>query len=441
MLLARAHAVLSLARNQKDEALQHARAALDLLEGREESEPVATVTSLVGLVVWTFLSGEGFRRDLLERAVELEERAGPLSVQLGESAVLTMAQLVGKCGDEESNAVWTKRLFERIDSSGEENARANALMHEMGRCLQTGDIPGAISAAEQSLALAREYGQNEAAFVIVRAVIDAYLGNVDEARELASEALARAEEAEDWWTAARHLRTLGFIDLSLGRMEDAANHLVRAYELCHQVGLLEPVWFNFYGDLLEALVGADRIDEADRITAEFEAGAYRTGYPWSLALSARCRGLIQAARGELEEALASLGRAMAAHERLAMPFERARTLLALGAVQRRLGQRRLARESLTESLAIMERLGFPLWIAKVTAEMGRLGGRVAAGATELTEAERKVVDLAVAGRSNKEIAAELVLSVRTVESHLSAVYRKLGVRNRTQLVAALTSGR
>jgi DNA-binding NarL/FixJ family response regulator len=115
-----------------------------------------------------------------------------------------------------------------------------------------------------------------------------------------------------------------------------------------------------------------------------------------------------------------------------VPFDRARTLLALGTVRRRARRRRDARDALVEACAELERLGAEPWLERAQAELRRLGGRAPSDGA-LTPSERRVAALVARGRTNREVAAELVLSEKTVESHLSHVYRKLGVRSRSEL--------
>jgi len=129
--------------------------------------------------------------------------------------------------------------------------------------------------------------------------------------------------------------------------------------------------------------------------------------------------------------------ALGEHARLEMPFELARTLLVQGQVRRRRREKRAARESLEQALALFEELGAPLWAEQTRAELDRLGSRPAG--QELTAAEQRVAELAAQGRSNKEIASELFVSVHTVEVHLSHAYAKLGVRSRAQLAQRLAS--
>ena len=149
----------------------------------------------------------------------------------------------------------------------------------------------------------------------------------------------------------------------------------------------------------------------------------------------RCRGLVAAARGEVEQALTLLGQAVAQHEAVGDPFGRARALLALGVVGRRARQKRSARQAIDAALEGFEAIGAAGWAARARAELGRIGGR--SRAEGLTAAERRVAVLAAQGRTNREVAAALFIGERTVASHLTHVYAKLGVRSRTELARRL----
>src|SRR5205814_1881825 len=120
------------------------------------------------------------------------------------------------------------------------------------------------------------------------------------------------------------------------------------------------------------------------------------------------------------------------------PVELSRTLLALGTVQRQAQHKRLARETLERAAGIFERLGARIWLENARAEQRRIGGRTAS-ANELSETERRIVELVVAGHRNREVAAELNLSPNTVVWNLSKVYRKLGVSSRTELAARIAA--
>jgi DNA-binding CsgD family transcriptional regulator len=152
----------------------------------------------------------------------------------------------------------------------------------------------------------------------------------------------------------------------------------------------------------------------------------------------RCRALITLSAGYDEQACQSLAAAADAFGGIGLQFDRARTLFVAGRVQRRYRKWGGARESLTEAAAAFTALGCHGWAERVDSELSRLGGRRPAREGHLTAAEERVVRLAAAGLSNKEIAAELVVAVHTVEVHLSRAYAKLQVRSRSQLIGALS---
>ena len=167
-----------------------------------------------------------------------------------------------------------------------------------------------------------------------------------------------------------------------------------------QLGIGEPVPLFFLPDALEALVALGDLDRADALLAEFERRGRESDRAWAIATAGRCRGLLLAARGDVNGALAALDRALAAHVRLDMPFERARTLLVKGMTERRARRRAAARQALEEAAGEFDRVGTRLWARRARAELDRLGGRPPARKGELTPAERRAVELAADGLSN-----------------------------------------
>jgi DNA-binding CsgD family transcriptional regulator len=169
--------------------------------------------------------------------------------------------------------------------------------------------------------------------------------------------------------------------------------------------------------------------------AALEARAEVFPRPWILATAARCRALVLAAERDLDGALGATARALRRHERLEMPFERARTLLVRGVILRRLRQKRRAREALEEAEATFDRLGATLWSARARDELSRVAARRAPAG--LTATELRIARLASAGLTNPEIAAQVFVSRKTVEANLGRVYRKLGITSRVQLAGVL----
>ena len=158
---------------------------------------------------------------------------------------------------------------------------------------------------------------------------------------------------------------------------------------------------------------------------------------WANAAAARCRGLL-AADDEFEAPL------QAALEHREMPFETARTRLVLGERLRRAGRRVEARADLREALAAFERLGAQPWAERARTELRASGERVRRGsptaAEQLTPQELQVALEVARGSTNREAAAALFLSPKTIEFHLRNIYRKLGIRSRTELVRRVLSG-
>jgi DNA-binding CsgD family transcriptional regulator len=119
-----------------------------------------------------------------------------------------------------------------------------------------------------------------------------------------------------------------------------------------------------------------------------------------------------------------------------MPLERARTLLVKGVTERRLRRRGQARLTFAAALVAFEETGARLWAERARAELARLGLR-RAESDELTEAERRVAELAARGLTRRDVAAALHVSPKTVDATLGRVYRKLGIHSRAELGARL----
>ena len=121
---------------------------------------------------------------------------------------------------------------------------------------------------------------------------------------------------------------------------------------------------------------------------------------------------------------------------LGQPFELARTHLVMGTIRRRSRQKRAARDSLQAALNSFEQMGARLWAERARAELARIGGRALA-ADALTPTEQRVAELVAAGGTYREVADALFISPKTVQWNLSKIYRKLGIRSRSQLAASL----
>ena len=269
------------------------------------------------------------------------------------------------------------------------------------------------------------------------AVVAAHQGRIDDARARSQRAVAHAEAEGIGIGESGHSWVLGFVELSAGDAAAALPYLRRSYEL-RNAFMLEPAQRVELGDLLEALIAVGELDEANKIIGIWQERAEALDRAWALAILARSRGLLLAARGDIQGALGSFERALAEHARSTDPFHRARTVLALGRTQRRAKKRGAARTTLEDALARFELLGAPLWAEQTRAELARIGGR-APSRGELTGAEQRIAALVAEGHTNREVAAALFLTEHSVETALTRIYRKLGVRSRVELAHRLGS--
>jgi DNA-binding CsgD family transcriptional regulator/tetratricopeptide (TPR) repeat protein len=306
-------------------------------------------------------------------------------------------------------------------------------------CQLAGDWPAARRYAEECadlVAQGAEAWRDRAVLAMGR--IHAWEGDLEAARAVGVPALALQEEAGDRWEAIIFCALLGFVELSVPDAPAALGYLTRALAHADAIEVRLPTQFRFLGDLVEAAVLAGDLDLAERVLVDrLESAAHRQPLPWTVAMSRRGRGLLTMAQGDLAGAVDSLDRALEVFDAdLPMPFERGRTLFARGQARRRAGHRRAARADLATASASFADLGARAWLRIAEGELGRIGGRAPTG-TALTTSERAVAERAADGQSNKEIAAALMISTRTIESQLSAVYRKLDIRSRGQLAAAL----
>jgi DNA-binding CsgD family transcriptional regulator len=434
--LAEAHAMvaqLSDASNQEREA--HARQALELLGQQAGPDPRILSAALLALAMARYYTGRGVSREVLAKAIQLETGLAERPA-VSWRATTVLGEFLKYTDDFAGARVILEAAHREAVEEGDESSLPDILGHLAELELWCGDWERAARYADECVEVAEQTGQRTMIGVNLysRGLVNAHLGRADLARCDAEAGLASGEEHGDPWVAGISLWVLGFLELSLGRLAEADRHLSRAWEISESIGLREPGQWRFHADHLEALIGLGELGRAEELLSGFEERARATSRPWALAPAARCRALLLAARGNPDAAAAAAEEALTHHERLPMPFELARTLLARGQLRRRAKQKRAARESLQEALQIFQRLGAPLWAERARAELRRIGLRPPAP-LELTPTEERVAGLVAAGHTNQEAAQALFLSVHTVEDNLRRIYRKLGVRSRTELAA------
>ncbi len=294
------------------------------------------------------------------------------------------------------------------------------------------DIDEAVASAEHS----SQRGPLSLALA-VRARLHAVRGRAGAARADVDAGIAAAEPAGYGSSVLWSRAAGGFLALGLGDAEAAIAELEEVERLAERASMEDPLIVPWAPDLVEAYCRAGREEDARRVAALLGGQAERSGVPLALALAARCEGLVAE-----EEIDAPFERACDLHAGADAPFETARTLLAWGRRLHRARRRTEARERLREAHAAFERLGAEPWAQSALAELQAAGARRtrAVERDELTAQELRVALAVARGATNREVAAELFLSPKTIEFHLRLVYRKLGVRSRTQLARLAAEG-
>jgi DNA-binding CsgD family transcriptional regulator len=413
-----------------------------LLGSEGVSDPVMEVLS--GVLVGEAHAALGHE----EQADALLDPALPF---LTSEYVLTMpSELVGMAGQ---CAIWYERwdrataVLDHLVTTAREASAINHIIYPLAAHaildFRRGYWSAALADASEAARLARETRLTPLlAFALsVLAHVEAAMGRRDDARRDGREAVQLAELIGGPAITVYGLNALALDALGAGEVE-AANEL---YDRVHrdtqklhtQRGIVQ-----FGADRVEALARAGRTDAA--FQALEELADRLGGGRWALAALARCRGILadKTAEHHFQTALSH-------HEHDGQPFEKARTQLAYGERLRRDRRRADAREQLGEALSAFERLGAQPWADRARVELRATGGAAAggdaaersavaaAGLEELTAHELQIARLVAYGMTNREVAGKLFLSPKTIEYHLSQIYRKLDLRSRTQLASLM----
>ena len=232
---------------------------------------------------------------------------------------------------------------------------------------------------------------------------------------------------------------LGVAALAEGRWEEGVEHLQHAWNAAEKLGMGDLRALPFRNDLVEGLIRVGRIADAAVAADRIDELAARSGAPTAVLHAGRARMQVLVAEGRHGDAVVLGRRLQALAEDHVVPMDLCRILQVLGSAQRRSGQRREALVTLTRARAMAVELGAVVWRDRIDEELARLGGR--RDPYELTSTEEQVAELVATGRSNREVANELVVSLRTVESNLTRIYRKLGMRSRAELAAGWRTSR
>ena len=412
----------------------HAHALQAVAAAEQSGDRAQLADALVCFAQCHTLLGRGVPERELARALALEPEIAELR---GARRPSMHAALVRMLVDDFAAA---RALYERSARHAHDVGDEWSLAWILTRIAQLEWLSGDWDAASRALAEADEIASrqrhvpNVALVLGMQALVGAARG--DEAARATAHRALKAADATGAVFARRHaLWALGLLDVAAGRHRQALDALEPLASETRAGGVRDPGELRFAADAVEALVGVGRIDEAEELVGEYEATARALPRPSALVAAARGASFIAGARGDHAAAVDLLKAAAERASDLPLPFEQARTLLALGVAQRRANQRRAARETLTRARDTLAALGAQAFARAAERELASIGGRTATG--ELTPSEQRVAQLVAEGHTNREVAASLVVSERTVEGHLSRIYTKLGVRSRAELARRL----
>jgi ATP/maltotriose-dependent transcriptional regulator MalT len=413
-----------------DESLDYAQEAAMLAE--EFDLTALTSQARAMWVTIGLLCGQGIDGPSLQAALKLENPDIDVSRPFSASAVNALAHAwTGRLDEARAQMLSVrKRCIERGANSHLMFIDLHSTLIDIWRA----DFASAALTAEDAMERAEQLGGDHMAVIAraARAAVAAYTGREHDARTDTHAAIESANRCGSTRLADLSIATLGFLEVSLGNYAEALTTLQPLIARFKYLPGTEIVTAAFIPDAVEAMIALGHISEAGPLIEALEYNGRRLDRPWMLAVGARCRSMWLAAQGDAEAATRMAQQAMAEHDRLPMPFECARTQLLLGQLQCRQRVKEPATVSLVAALHAFEHMGTPLWAKRARDELAR----TKTGRTQhlrLTPSEHCVAELAASGMTNRDVAATLRISPKTVEANLTRVYRKLGIRSRADL--------
>ncbi len=416
-------------------AAEHAGRALALAD--LGAEPAAAAEALAVAAMADCLLGHGIDEAKVETALRLEDPYHQVPVLVRPSLIAAhLALYEGRLGRCEQLLL---PLRKRILEQGQEG-ELPAVSYVLGwSACWRGDLELAGAYAEEAIETAAriESDSLRCQTLGLAAVTSAYRGETALTKARAEEAIALA--ARTGYGLAVGWASWALAILALSQDDPLAADTALAPLAAQFEGHIpEPIVAFVVPDEIEALIGLGRLDRAAGLTEAFEEAAGRLQRPWALMRAARCRALLLAAWGDGEGAARKAVEALGRCAGLELTIEAVRTLLVVGQIERRQRRKAVAAGHLRRAQEAFEQMGAALWAERASTELARVGLRRSAPA-QLTSSEQRVVELAAAGRTNREVAAQLFMSPKTVEANLARIYRKLGVRSRAELGAQLAT--
>jgi DNA-binding CsgD family transcriptional regulator len=405
------------------------QAAAAVAAAERSSNPAYLARALAVQALTISISGGVGFQEVIDRGLSLEAQ---IDESLGDwSPMAVAAECARLSGDVATARTHYTAVLARAINAGDANVEQWAAFGLASTELLAGGYGRASELADVALDIADQTGQMRIPTRSLRAHVDAYLGHLDEARRLVGEAQAAARAADEATHLFSTLIVLALIEVASGNLGAAARAHGEARAIATGIGLAHATAVRGFLNEAEIAAAIGEIQQAEAALAAFEAIVEGRQPAWAASPRHRAMAALLAARDDLGGAQLELERAVGADD--AFPIDHGRSLLALGSLSRRLREHSRARDELGRALAVFRDLGTPPWIARAEAELGRIPGRRTRDSDALTDAEGRIAELVAAGRSNKEVAAALFVSVKTVEVTLTRVYQKVGVRSRAEL--------
>lgn len=381
-----------------------------------------------------------------DEAMPLMDADDLLIAAVGSSVdVLAYANAVGFCRLMMGMLPQAERLIDAVLESATRHGATVALPLALALRadidFRRGAWASAIARATQSIDVSSSTGRSTdlATAHNVLASVAAAQGRREECLASAEACLTLSRTNRSHATETGGHGALGLLELGLGRPAEALVHLAAAERVCRDHKLLELAHFEWAAETVEAHVRAGHRHLAEPAREAFEWHADRTPRPIVVGLSERCEGLL-ADDADMD---AHFERSVSALTEALQPFELARTHLCFGERLRRARRRADARVHLESALRAFTALGATPWATRTRAELEATGVRTAPQRGRITDAltqqELQIATLVAGGLGNVDVAAQLFLSRKTVEYHLSSIYRKLQVSTRHQLAEAMAT--
>lgn len=414
--------------------LLHAQRAVALAERAEPADPAALARARFAVMDCQASLGEPLDDDLASRLPSPgSDRTEPRVV---DRVGYRLGNVLLSYDDMPRTRAVLEASLATVEAEGDEGSRATVLdqLAQLEVVAGRWDLARAYAERQLDHALRGAQLKVRTAAWETLASIDVREGRDADARGRLDAALAWSRDVGDRWEEAYALRTLGLLHLSRDEDDAALAALSAVQRTCDDLGVVAPGVLRYHGDLLESLTRCGLTTEALGLSADLDRAGARSGSPLTRAAAARGRALALARQGDADAACAAAESACRWGLEAEAPFDRARSLLALGQIHRRRREKQRARDVLTQAALVFEVLGSAPWSRRTAEELTRLGLRTQTP-RDLTRTEEAVAALTATGASNPEIAARLHMSRKTVEFHLTKVFRKLGVRSRTELAA------